>query len=796
MNSQANQATLTLSVTGMTCAGCARRVERLLTGAAGVLSATVNPMLETADIVYRPDRADAGDMARAICAGGFGVRETSVTLQVTGMTCAGCAGRVERALAAVPGVLQAEVNVALETAAVRLVPGVAEAGTLIRSVAAAGFGAHLPAVAASPGVATAAATARTDYGELLAAVLLTLPFAVQMVSMVGVSAWMLPAWLQCALATPVQLWLGRRFYRGAWSALRHGSANMDTLVVLGTSAAYGFSVWQMLALGGQSAGHLYFEASAMIITLILLGKTLEARAKRSATAALRALMALRPERARVLRAGQEVEVALDAVVVGDMVVVRPGERLPVDGEITRGESELDESLITGEPMPVPRRVGDTVVAGAMNGTGHLRIRAERVGADTTVARITQLVAQAQAGKAPVQRLVDRISGVFVPIVMALAAFTLALWLAGGAAFEPAFSAAISVLVIACPCALGLATPTALVAGTGAAARAGVLIKDIDALERAGRIDTVAFDKTGTMTEGRPAVVAVRAFDGDADGLLALAASVQAGSEHPLGRAMVDAVAHLALRPAKGFRAVVGEGVEAQVEGRVVRIGRAGFAAPMATPAQTAAAATVAGDGRTVVWVAADGRPQGVVAFEDAVRPDAAAAVMALHQRGIRTLLLTGDTAAAAHRVAGQLGIGAVHAEVRPGGKAEIIAALAEEGRRVAMVGDGLNDAPALAAADLGIAMGSGADVALETAGVALMRPRPALAAAALDIARATAGKIRQNLFWAFAYNVVCLPIAALGWLNPALAGAAMALSSVSVVTNALLLKAWRPRGVA
>ncbi len=665
---------------------------------------------------------------------------------------------------------------------------------LTAAVSAAGYGAR-PVEDDAPAADPEAGRARRDMIELAAAAILTAPLLIQMILMQWDDAWRMSPWAELALATPVQLWIGRRFHLGAVAALRARTANMDTLVSLGTWAAYLFSVWTLLAAPAGHAPHLYFEAAAVIVTLVLAGKALEARAKRSASAALRELMALRPATARVLRGGQETEVPIAEVSVGDMVILRPGERAPVDGTVTRGETEFDESLVTGEPLPVPRRVGDPVIAGAINGPGQIRLRAERVGADSTVARIARLVAQAQTGKAPVQRLVDRIAAIFVPVVLGLAALTLLGWLAAGAAFEPAFAAAISVLVIACPCALGLATPTALVAGTGAAARAGVLIKDIAALERAAHIDIVVFDKTGTLTEGRPEVVETRAFDGDRDALLSLAATVQQGSEHPLGRAMAEAAPRLTSEP-EAFRAVIGEGAEARLDRDLIRIGRMPFAAPDATDAQRAEAEAMTQGGRTVVWVSRDGRALGLIALADAPRADAAEAVAALRRRGVAVALLTGDNRATAEAIAARLGIEDVRAEVRPEEKAEAVAALVAAGRRVAMVGDGINDAPALAAADLGIAMGGGADAAMETAGVALMRPRPTLVAAALDVAGATSAKIRQNLFWAFGWNALCIPVAALGYLSPAVAGAAMALSSVSVVSNSLLLKRWRPEGSA
>ncbi|MFW5680638.1 MAG: heavy metal translocating P-type ATPase [Pseudomonadota bacterium] len=787
---QATTRQLALPVTGMTCAGCARRVEQALSAAPGVETASINLALERADIAFDPSATDPARLVAAVEAAGFGVRSRPISLRLHGMTCAGCARRIEGALAAVPGVVDVSVNLALETAEIRAIPDAVTPSDLVAAVRATGFDAA-PVDAAGPAVE--AEDGRRDLLELAVAAALTLPLVVQMVAMTLGLGWHLPAWGEFALAAPVQFWIGRRFYRAAWKATRARSGNMDQLVALGTTAAFAYSTWLLVTQGAGAAGHLYFEASAVIITLVLMGKVLEARAKRSAASALRELMALRPDRAVVLRGGKEVEVAIDEVAVGDMVVVRPGERLPVDGRIVRGESELDESLLTGESLPVVRRVGDQVVAGAINGPGLLRIRAERIGRDTTLARIGELVARAQTGKAPIQRLVDRVSGIFVPTVLALAALTLLGWWGLGGGFEQGLIAAVSVLVIACPCALGLATPTALVAGTGAAAKAGILIRDIDALERAHGVDVVVFDKTGTLTIGKPTLqAATPVAEWDRTSLLQLAASAQAGSEHPLGKAVVAAAEAegLALTAPETFTATVGEGIAATVAGHAVRIGRARFALDAAVPPSEAERWEA--EGATVVWVAVDGALAGWLALADAVRPDAEAAIARLHARGVRTVLLTGDNERTARHVAGLLGIDEVAAEVRPDGKAAFVQDLVARGQRVALVGDGVNDAPALAAADVGIAMGTGADVALETAGVTLMRPALGLVPAALEVAHVTWRKIRQNLFWAFVYNVIGLPIAAFGLLSPAYAGAAMALSSVSVVTNSLLLKRWRP----
>ena len=633
---------------------------------------------------------------------------------------------------------------------------------------------------------------------MVLAAALSLPLALPMAGMLAGADWMLPGWLQLLLATPVQFWLGARFYRAGWKALRAGSGNMDLLVALGTSAAYGLSLYLLWQHGGHGGAHLYFEASAVVITLVLLGKWLEARARRQTSDAIRALQALRPETARVRRKGQDLELPLAQVVVGDLVVVRPGERVPVDAVVVEGSSELDESLLTGESLPVARGPGGRVTGGAVNGQGLLLLRTAAVGAETTLARIVRLVESAQAKKAPVQRLVDQVSAVFVPVILVIALATLLAWGLMAGDWERAVLHAVAVLVIACPCALGLATPAAIMAGTGVAARHGILIKDVEALEIAHKVTVVAFDKTGTLTEGRPELVAAQALDGDRPALLAAAAALQQGSEHPLARAVLSAASaeSIAVPAAQGLRALPGRGVAAAVDGRELRLGSTRLMDELQVGLSGLAglAAQLQGDGRTVSWVAdVTDTPRliGLLAFGDKLKPTAARAMARLAAMHVRTVLLSGDNRGAAQAVGQALGIAEVRAEVLPEDKARILGELKAGGATVAMVGDGINDAPALAAADVGMAMSSGTDVAMHAAGITLMRGDPALAADAIDISRRTWSKIRQNLFWAFVYNLVGVPLAAFGLLSPVLAGAAMALSSVSVVGNALLLRRWK-----
>ncbi|SUS05649.1 Copper-exporting P-type ATPase [uncultured Defluviicoccus sp.] len=742
------------------------------------------------DLAVRTEAAVAGS------AGTSG--SAHIRLAIAGMTCAACAGRVEKALARVSGAANPRVNLALERADVERVDPALDAGLLVSAVEKAGYRAALlddEAGAAADHDAQAAAEARSELIRLTIAAVLAVPIVLPMLAAPFGLAFHLPGPLQALLAAPVQFWIGARFYKGAWKALKTGTGTMDVLVALGTTAAYVYSLGVVVAGAGDGHG-LYFEAAVVVITLVLLGKWLETGAKRSATTAIRELMALKPEKAWLESEGEFRQVPIGLVRAGDVVMVRPGERVPVDGVIEEGASELDEALITGESMAVARGPGEPVIGGAINGTGRLRVRATAVGASSTLARIVRLVENAQSGKASIQRLVDRVTRVFVPAVVLAAAATLAGWLLAGAGVERGLIAAVAVLVVACPCALGLATPMALVAGTGVAARHGILVKDIAALERAHKVDTVVFDKTGTLTLGRPQVSDVVITAGARDDVLACVQSVQGGSEHPLAHAIADYCRGLGLEPrtATGVRSVPGAGVVGVVDGRRVAIGNEGLmqaegidAAALVVPAQRLEA-----EGKTTMRIAIDGAPAAVVAVADRARPEALAAVQALSRRGLRTLVLSGDVARVAAAVGAALGVAEVQGGVTPDGKLKTIEELRHAGRTVAMVGDGINDAPALAGADIGIAMGSGTAVALETAGITLMRADPWLVAAALDISRATWRRIHYNLFWAFAYNVIALPLAASGHLSPELAGAAMAMSSLSVVASSLQLRRWKP----
>ena len=781
-----SEITVTLPIAGMHCAACAVRLEKVLGKLEGV-SASVNFASEQAQVRCQGGQDQLQQIQAAISKAGFSVPQQQLQLDIHGMTCAACAVRLEKVLNKLPG-MTAQVNFATSTASMQFPSGMLALADAQEAVRKAGFTATPQADAT--GSTSPVQTSAQDGKELAwfaASLLLTLPFLLDMLAMLfGWHGLMLSRGWQLALATPVQLVVGWRFYRGAWHALRSGGANMDVLVALGTSMAWLFST--VVTLSAATQQHVYFEASAAVITLVLLGKLLEARARGKTSAAIASLVRLAPRQARIERDGQLQDIAVEQLQVGDVVVVRHGESLPVDGVVLEGEAAVDESMLTGESMPVSKKSGDKVFAATRNQQGMLKVRASSVGSHTQLAEIIRLVGLAQGSKAPIQRLADQIAGIFVPVVVGLALLTLlgnAWWLGD---WSQAMIRAVAVLVIACPCALGLATPTAIMMGVGKGAARGVLFRNATALETAGRIDILLVDKTGTLTQGKPVLTTIWAADGNENRVLQLAASVESGSEHPLARAILQQAAQrgLALLPLTAFQVEVGQGVTASIEAHgSLRVGRPDWACNTALPAGWPLA------GQSMIAVANDAGLLGLLAIADTLRPEAGHAVKALQQKGVQVIMLTGDNSSTAAAIAAQAGIADYRAGLRPQDKAEVVRQLQQQGRKVAMLGDGVNDAPALAAADVSFAMGAGSDVAIETADITLMQGDVTQVADAIRLSRSTLAKIRQNLFFAFFYNVLGIPLAALGLLNPVVAGAAMALSSVSVVSNSLLLRRWK-----
>jgi P-type Cu+ transporter len=809
-----------LPITGMTCASCVRTVERALKKADGVQEASVNLASERAHVTYDPAQVDVSEMIERVSNAGYGVAQARIDLPITGMTCASCVRNVERAISKQPGILSVNVNLATEKASVTYLPGSVRLVDLVKAVENAGYGVLDLSDAAVPEDAEQAAREaeiQRQKGLLWAGILFTLPLFIlsmardillsrlvaenpmagHMPSSVEVrpvvvwllwSGWPFVFWL---LATPVQFIVGRQYLVGAYKALRNRTANMDTLIAMGSLTAYVYSVAVLL---GGLGGHVYFETAAVIVTLITLGKLLEARAKGRTSEAIKKLMRLTPKTATLLRDGQEVETPIDDVMVGDVLVVRPGERIPVDGVVVEGHSSVDESMLTGESLPVNKSVSSEVIGATVNKQGRLVIEATRVGAQTALAQIIRLVEQAQGSKAPIQRVADQVSGVFVPIVIGLAALTFLGWLViGQVGFTVAMVNAVAVLVIACPCALGLATPTAIMVGTGKGAEMGILFKNSEALEGAHRLQIIALDKTGTITRGEPDVTDVIPANGfDKNELLRLAASAERGSEHPLGQAIVRAaqLAGLTLSEPQGFEAESGRGIRVMVKSRQVVVGSPRFIREqnLFIDGLSAQVEAVQSRASTATLVAVDGIVAGVIGIADTIKPSSREAIAALQRLGLDVVMITGDNERTARAIADEVGIQRVLADVLPGEKANAVKQLQNEGRRVAMVGDGINDAPALAQSDVGIAIGTGTDIAIEASDVTLMSGDLSGVARAIGLSKATMRTIYQNLFWAFIYNIILIPVAMLGLLVPMLAAGAMAFSSVFVVSNSLKLR--------
>ena len=808
----------------MTCASCVSHVSNALRSVPGVEDAHVNLATEKATVELDPQLVRLDQLDHALEDAGYGLSAEKATLAIGGMTCASCVSHVESALGAVDGVLSANVNLATERATVEFVPGVATVSDMRDAVEDAGY-----SITEQVNDDLEAPVGAREVAALRNKVVFSLAVAAAIMSLMAVH-WVganLPFrldYILLALATPVQFWAGRQFYAGAWGALKHRTSNMNTLIAVGTSVAYFYSLAAtalQASYFGDFGGETYFDTSTAIIGLVLLGRFLEARAKMRATKSIQALLSLQPETASVIRGDEEVEVPIADLEVGDLVTVRPGERVPVDGEVVDGASAVDESMLTGESMPVDKSKGDQVFGGTINTTGSLRFEATKVGRDTALARIVRMVEEAQGSKAPIQRLADLVASYFVPAVIAVAAATFVIWLflAPSPAYAHAVLTAVAVLIIACPCALGLATPTAIMVGTGKGAQYGMLIRNAEALETTHKLQAVVLDKTGTLTVGKPTLTDVISDGNDDAELLRWAASAEVGSEHPLGEAIVTEARRrgLALEEVRSFSALPGRGVEARIEGYDLLLGNRDLMERKGVllNGMDDRAQELAADGKSTMFVAANGEVRGIVAVADTVRPSSQEAVRLLQEQGLQVIMLTGDNRRTAEATAREVGIDRVMAEVLPGDKADQVKALQQEGLTVAMVGDGINDAPALAQADVGIAIGAGTDVAIEAADITLASADLRGVSGATALSKATMRTIRQNLFWAFAYNVALIPIAAgvlyplfseggvpdllkpvlgdYGLLNPILAAAAMAVSSVTVVSNSLRLRGFKPK---
>lgn len=793
-----------LQLTGMTCAACANRIEKGLSKMEGVQEANVNFALEKASVTFDPKVVTVQQMEEKIEKLGYGTAKETVDLQLIGMYCAACAAKIEKVVSRMPGVSVANVNFAMETARVEYNPAEVSLGDIQQRVEKLGYQAvSKRETLDQEGHRKEAITKQKR--KLLISAILSLPLLWAMVSHFSFTSWIwmpdlfMNPWFQLALATPVQFYIGKQFYVGAYKALRNKSANMDVLVALGTSAAYFYSLYLTIdwAAAGASVHHgseMYYETSAVLITLVIMGKLFESMAKGRTSEAIKTLMGLQAKTALVVRDGQEITIPIEQVMAGDLVLVKPGEKIPVDGKVVEGTSAVDESMLTGESIPVEKKAGDAVIGATMNKNGRLTLEATKVGKETALAQIIKVVEEAQGSKAPIQRVADVISGIFVPIVVGIAVVAFLVWFfwVTPGNFAHALEIAIAILVIACPCALGLATPTSIMAGSGRAAELGVLFKGGEHLESTHKIDTIILDKTGTVTKGKPELTDVEVNDIDEELFLRLVGSAEKSSEHPLAEAIVAGIEArgIQLPAVEHFEAVPGYGIRANVEGHEVLVGTRKLMAQhnVAIDSVLALMSELETEGKTAMLTAVDGRYAGLVAVADTIKETSRAAVARLKQMGIEVIMITGDNERTAQAIAKQVGIDHVLAEVLPEGKADEVKKLQQQGKKVAMVGDGINDAPALAVADIGMAIGTGTDVAMEAADVTLMKGDLNSIPDAIYMSRKTMSNIRQNLFWALGYNSLGIPIAAIGLLAPWVAGAAMALSSVSVVLNALRLQ--------